>query len=428
MAVWKRRDTGSWVCSFSHNGKRHVQKIEFARTRKEAEQGEAVIMADLFRQVYGLNGTEDCPFNQFVLDKFLPYSEANKRTFYDDVLVCKVLIGFFKDKMLRSITPALVEEFKQKRLATPISRQKDRVAKHWTPSTRLKRARQKRKSDEPPRQRKPATVNREMCVLSKIFSLAVDAELLDDNPCRRVKKLRTANQRVRYLSNAEEEALFKALKGQDWVKDIIVMAINTGMRRGEIFELKWFDVDLNRRIVHVRESKSGRPRTIPLNATAQTLLGRLPKTSEYVFPSPKNEKRRVNDVGRQFERAVKNAKIVDFHFHDLRHTAATRMADAGADPFTLAAILGHSDIRMTARYTHATDEAKRRAVDRLVTLSVSDRENEALPNGQATAPALTACDSTSSLKAVENHSVAASSEIFGNVLATETRTASGCSP
>jgi site-specific recombinase XerD len=81
-------------------------------------------------------------------------------------------------------------------------------------------------SDEPPRTRKPATVNREMCVLSKIFSLAVDAEILDDNPCRRVKKLRTANQRVRYLSNAEEEALFKALNGQDWVKNIIVMAIN----------------------------------------------------------------------------------------------------------------------------------------------------------------------------------------------------------
>src|SRR5205823_1291108 len=230
--------TGSWVCSFTHNGKRHVQKIQFARTRAEAEKGEAVIMADVFRQVYGLNGKEDCPFKQFVLDKFLPYSEANKRTFYDDVIVCKILIRFFKDRMMRSITPALVEEFKQKRLATPISRQKDRVAKNWTPSTRLKRARQKRseESDEPPKPRKPATVKRELCVLSKIFSLAVDAELLDDNPCRRVKKLRTANQRVRYLTNAEEEARFKALRGQDWVKNIIVMAINTGMRRGELFD------------------------------------------------------------------------------------------------------------------------------------------------------------------------------------------------
>jgi hypothetical protein len=172
MAVWKRRDTGKWVCDFRHNGRRHLQTLKFARTKKEAEEAEAVIMADDLRQVYGLNGKEDCPFKQFVLDRFLPYSEANKRTFYDDVIVCKILIGFFKDKMMRSITPALVEEFKQKRLATPVSRQKDRVAKNWTPSTRLKKARQKRleESDEPPKPRKPATVNRELCVLSKIFS------------------------------------------------------------------------------------------------------------------------------------------------------------------------------------------------------------------------------------------------------------------
>jgi integrase len=184
------------------------------------------------------------------------------------------------------------------------------------------------------------------------------------------------------------------------------------MRRGEIFDLKWFDMDFNRRIVHVRQSKSGRPRTIPLNATAQTLLEGLPKTSEYVFPSPKNN-RRVNDVGRQFERAVKNAKLVDFHFHDLRHSAATRMADARADPFTLAAILGHSDIRMTARYTHATDEAKRRAVDKLVRpASISG----------ASEPA------NLKLKAVENHVVASGPEIFGNDLAPEMKTARSTSP
>lgn len=192
------------------------------------------------------------------------------------------------------------------------------------------------------------------------------------------------------------------------------MAINTGMRRGEIFNLKWFDVDFNRRIVHVRQSKSGRPRTIPLNATAQTLLKGLPKASEYVFPSPKNEKRRVNDVGRQFERAVKNAKIPDFHFRDLRHTAATRMADAGADPFTLAAILGHSDIRMTARYTHATDEAKRRAVDRLVApTALHAGETPAVPGNAMPV-------------SVDANGIR--SENFGNDLAPETKTARSASP
>lgn len=191
------------------------------------------------------------------------------------------------------------------------------------------------------------------------------------------------------------------------------MAINSGMRRGEIFDLKWFDVDFNRRMVHIRQSKSGRPRAIPLNSTTQTLLESLPKTSEYVFSSPKTSGR-VNDVGRQFERAVTKAGLVDSHFHDLRRTAATRMADAGADPFTLAAILGHSDIRMTARYTHATDEAKRRAVDKLVAPT-------ALHAGETPAVPVNALPLKSTVNAV-------GSVRFGNVLATETKTASSASP
>ena len=110
---------------------------------------------------------------------------------------------------------------------------------------------------------------------------------------------------------------------------------------------------------------------------------------------------------------MKNAKIADFHFHDLRHTAATRMADAGADPFTLAAILGHSDIRMTARYTHATDQAKRRAVDNLVKPGSNSDASE--PDHQQ-------------LKAVENPAVARNLEIFGNGLAPEMKTARSASP
>jgi len=421
MAVWKRRDTGKWVCDFRHNARRYVQTLKFAQTRREAEQAEAIIRTDLFRQVYGpAEETEkkDSLFEQFVVDHFLPYSEANKKSFYDDVIVCRILVQFFKGRTMRSITPALVEEFKRKRLATPLKRQKDRVAKHWTPDMTSQGAKRKRSKEpeKPPRPRKPATVNREMCVLSKIFSLAVDAEVLDDNPCRRVKQLRMANQRVRYLSHREEEELFEALNEAEWVKDIVVMAINTGMRRGEIFDLKWFDVDFNRLMVHIRQSKSGRPRTIPLNATVQSLLEGLPKTSEYAFPSPKTGGR-VNDVGRQFERAVTKAGLVDFHFHDLRHTAATRMADAGADPFTLAAILGHSDIRMTARYTHATDEAKRRAVEKL------DRP--------ALAPAVLDAGETPAVPVNElsvNTELKARAARFGNVLATETKTARGASP
>jgi len=144
------------------------------------------------------------------------------------------------------------------------------------------------------------------------------------------------------------------LSGSEPVKQIVTVALHTGMRRGEIFSLKWFDVDSVRRLLQIRESKSGKKRLVPMNITVKTLLSELKRKSEYVFPSPKTGGR-LDNIKRSFRRAVAAAGIEDFRFHDLRHTAATRMADAGADAFTLMKILGHSDIRMTARYTHATD-------------------------------------------------------------------------
>ena len=136
------------------------------------------------------------------------------------------------------------------------------------------------------------------------------------------------------------------------------------MLRGEVFNLKWFDVDFNRSLIQVQESKTNKKRIVPMNETVRSLLNGLRRKNEFVFPSPRTGGK-LGDIKRSFRRAVKEAKIQDFRFHDLRHTAATRMADNGADAFTLATILGHSDIRMTARYTHATDSAIHRAVANL---------------------------------------------------------------
>lgn len=157
------------------------------------------------------------------------------------------------------------------------------------------------------RKRNPATVNRELCVLSKIFSLAFDAELIDSNPCRRVRKFRTDTRRTRYLTFEEEVRLFEKLEGQEWVQRIVTMAINTGMRQGEIFDLTWFDVDLSRGLLHVRVSKNGKDRFVPINQTIRTMLERLPRTSEYVFPSPRTEGRLV-DVKFRFDKAKEGSR------------------------------------------------------------------------------------------------------------------------
>ncbi|MEJ7623706.1 MAG: site-specific integrase [Pyrinomonadaceae bacterium] len=337
MTVRKRKDTGKWVSDFYYNGERIVKTMKFARTKKEAEQAEAVIMNQVFQQAYGFDSKPDKRFEDFVVETFLPYSETNKKSFYYDVLICRVLVQAFHDKTLRQITPPMIETLKQKWLNTP--------TKHG-------------------QKRSPATVNRHLGVLSKIFSLAEDADLVENNPCKRVRKFRLNNQRVRVLSATEEIDLLSALGNNELVKQIVVFALNTGFRRGEIFDLKWFDVDFSRGLIQIRESKSNRKRVVPMNATILTLINGLVRSSEYVFPSPKTGIR-LNQIKRSFRRAVDEAGLQDFRFHDLRHTAATRMADAGADAFTIMKILGHSDIRMTARYTHATDAALRRAVTNL---------------------------------------------------------------
>lgn len=291
----------------------------------------------VFQAAYGFDAKPDKLFENFVVETFLPYSETNKKSFTSDVFICRVLTKSFRGKTLRQITPPMIEELKQERLSTP--------TKHG-------------------QRRSPATVNRLLSVLSKIFSLASDAEIVDSNPCRKVRKFRLNNQRIRVLSSEEEVQLLAALGENELVKQIVIFALNTAFRRGEIFNLKWLDADFNRGMIQIRESKSNRMRVVPMNSTVRSLLNGLDHTSEFVFPSPKTGGR-LNQIKRSFRRAVDKAGIEDFRFHDLRHTAATRMADAGADAFTLMKILGHSDIRMTARYTHATDASLKRAVANL---------------------------------------------------------------
>jgi integrase len=338
MTVSKRKDTGQWVCDFYHNGERIRKTLKFARTKKEAEQAEAVIMNQVFQQVYGFEPKSNKLFEDFVVENFLPYSEANKKSFVNDVSICRVLVPYFRGKAIRQVTPALIEEFKQWFLAKP--------TRHGS-------------------QRSLATVNNHLRVLSKILSLALDANLIDTNPCFRVRKFKPNNRRLRVLSDEEETELLAQLEGNQLTHSIVIFALNTGLRRGEIFNLKWPDVDFQRRRLTVRKTKANKERFVPINVTVKNLLQSLPRfLSDYVFPSPQTTGR-LTDIKKSFRGAVVTAKIENLRFHDLRHTFATRLADAGTDAFTLMEILGHSNLATTMIYVHASVEAGRRAVEKL---------------------------------------------------------------
>jgi integrase len=157
------------------------------------------------------------------------------------------------------------------------------------------------------------------------------------------------------------------------------MALHTGMRRGEIFNLKWEDVDFRTRLLRVRNSKSGEPRQIPLDETLVDTLKDLPSrfAKGYVFPSPQTGGR-LTDVKKQFATTVSKAKLENFRFHDLRHTFASHLVMNGVDLVTVATLLGHSSTRMTERYSHLSPAHQTRAVKVLDSAYRSESKTESV--------------------------------------------------
>ncbi len=161
----------------------------------------------------------------------------------------------------------------------------------------------------------------------------------------------------------------------------------------EIFNLKWFDLDFERGVIQVRKTKTKLNRVVPMNARVREVLNQQRRSSEFVFTSEKTGGRLV-DVKKAFDAARIDAKIPDFQLRDLRHSCATRLSDQGEELVTVAEILGHTDIRMTKRYSHAMQERKRSALEKLVTFGSSRQpdaksaENEKRQDARSAASAL----------------------------------------
>jgi integrase len=146
---------------------------------------------------------------------------------------------------------------------------------------------------------------------------------------------------------------------------LVILAIGTGMRRGDLFNLTWEKVDFQRGLIYVPNSKTGRDYAVPMNEDVRSTLKQIRSTTRgggYVFINPDTAKP-YTDVKHAFGTACQLAGIENLHWHDLRHTFGTRLAEAGCSEATIADLMGHSDPQTTRRYTHATDRAKRAAVE-----------------------------------------------------------------
>jgi integrase len=218
--------------------------------------------------------------------------------------------------------------------------------------------------------RAAASIDREVQLLSRIFSLAIESGEIQVNPCKGIKMLGTGNQVLRYLSADEEERLLPVLRGRRrHLLDIVVIDLHTGMRRNEILSLHKSQIDLLRDSIELNaKTKSGKPRSVPIHENLKPLLQRLCQDageSGYLFENPRTGKP-LADIKTAWRNALRDAGIEALRFHDLRHAFGTRAIDGGAPLSEVKEVMGHVDIHTTMRYVHATEAGKRRAVDAAV--------------------------------------------------------------
>ena len=216
--------------------------------------------------------------------------------------------------------------------------------------------------------RSPATVNRYLAALSHAFTVATrEWEWLDENPLRRVRRLPEPRGRVRFLADDERARLLGAARESDdgRLYTMVVVALSTGMRQGELLGLRWSDVHLSRALAILHQTKNGERRTLPLAGPALTLLeershARRPD-SPYVFAA------RAGATAPRFPRrqwlnVLEAAEVEGFRFHDLRHSAASYLAMNGATLMEIADVLGHKTLQMVRRYSHLSEAHTRQVV------------------------------------------------------------------
>lgn len=282
-----------------------------------------------------------------IVDEYLNHARATNRESSakrDEVSLQRLLPRFGRYRLM-DITPGMVRKY---------------VDDRTTEATRRKK---------PPA---PATINRELSCLSAIFREAVLRQYVESNPVRLVGKLKEENVIVRYLSDEEEKRLLAFCP--DHLTPLVMAALHTGMRRGELFHLTWADVDFEERLITVRNTKSHRTRHIPMNEAVYGALealpryivppkaqGDAPEACPYVFANPETKQPWV-DLKLAWLKAVRQAGIKRFRFHDLRHTFASRLAQRGVSIKVIQDLLGHQSLATTLRYAHLGPSDLREAV------------------------------------------------------------------
>jgi len=258
------------------------------------------------------------------------------------------------DTKLRDLHPALIVE------CLDALRAGEAVRGHGKGKTKSL----KRKRSEP-------TVNRYHTALSSVLEVARTRwHWISENPARKVARGQENRGRTRFLSDDERKALLEACKASRWnqLYLLVILALSTGARLGELLPLRWSDVDLKKGMAFLEETKNGERRALPLIQAVQTELSKQVRRidSPFVFPSPFNNEEHYQGFREHWDEARAKAELEDFRFHDLRHSCASYLAMNGATLLEIADVLGHKTLAMVKRYSHLSTDHKQNLVNRVL--------------------------------------------------------------
>ncbi len=320
---------------------RTVTNLELAR------EIEAKLKVDIVKGEFNIR-RKRVPVLRDIWKRYLPWAQENKKSWKSDMYIYqKHLQPLFEKKQLDQISPFDVEK-----LMLTMKQGKNQHGKPYA----------------------PATIKHVVVLLSRLFTVAEKWGMYDGlNPCDKVSKPKLNNQVTEFLNDEQLSSLLQVLDNWPMVSDagFVKLLLYTGLRRGEVFNLTWNDIDLERQLVVLRDPKGKRDETLPLSGKACAVLEDLPRgESSYVFPG-KYGGRRVDFKRPWVEIKKKSGLPKEFRLHGLRHHYASSLVSAGVDLFTVSKLLTHKDTKTTQRYAHLADQSLRDAVN------LSDRLQEA---------------------------------------------------
>lgn len=325
--VYKRKDSKFYWIEIMIDGERqrfstHTDDKDVATQILKAKEG------DIARGIFDISDTKPSIKFKTLVKEYMKYAKVNKRSWRTDYGRLKRVLPTFGNMRLKEISPFHIEKFKHILLEEG---------------------------------RRRSTTNRYLALIKHIFFLGMKWRMTKVNPVKDVRFFKEKNRKLRYLEEEEIPLLISNCCSQ--LKPLITTAVYTGMRQGELFNLKFSAVDFKNNEIYVEDSKSGDSRYIPMNNEVRKVLYQLKQKSNHEYVFLNRFGRPFKDVRTAFKTALNRSVIKNFRFHDLRHTFGSHLAMAGVPLLTIKELMGHKTTQITERYAHLSRSHKAAAVE-----------------------------------------------------------------